>query len=243
MKRALLLFVVLLAAFAANAQSKWKYTLAFGGELKSGNVNIFTYRNDASVVRNDSTLSFDAGYDIVYGRKDSEVYDKSLAVHVKTDLWQYNRWSPFLSLSYLNNKFKGFDYKLSALLGVKYRIYSNKDCDYSLSAAYVQDYTDYGDPTITLMAMVSRMSLRFKMRHAINDYLTIKHTTFWQPSLMSPFASLTDDYIVSSLTTLSSKISQHATIDINFSYEYHSLVPDGVQKRDIITSATLRLSF
>ena len=33
------------------------------------------------------------------------------------------------------------------------------------------------------------------------------------------------------------------SLDLNFNYEYHSLVPKGVQKQDIITSATLSLKF
>jgi putative salt-induced outer membrane protein YdiY len=240
-KKALILSLAITASLTASAQGKWKYHLGFGGELKDGNVNVMTLRNDGSVERNDSTLAFDAGYAIVYGEKDKVAYDKSFDAHVKFDLWQYDRWSPFLSASYLNNEFKGFDYRISALLGVKYRIFWNDRCDYSISAAYVQDYTEYGDPAVTLKAMVSRLSLRFKMRHKIGDNLTLKHTTFWQPSVMEPMTSITNDYVVSSVTSLSTKISEHLSFDINFNYEYHSLVPDGVQKQDIITSATLRL--
>lgn len=238
-----MLILAVLATITLSAQGQWKYHLGFGGELKDGNVNILTIRNDGAVVRNDSTLAFDAGYAIVYGEKAKEVYDKSLTAHMKFDLWQYDRWSPFVSATYLNNKFKGFDYRLSALFGVKYRLYANRRCDYSISGAYVQDYTEYGDPTVTLKAMVSRFSLRFKMRHRIADNVSIRHTTFWQPSLMSPWTSLADDYVVTSVTSLNTKITKHISFDINFNYEYHSRVPDGINKRDIITSASLRIDF
>ena len=231
------------AALTASSQSKWKYHLGLGGELKDGNVNIITIRNDGTVERNDSTLAFDGGYAIVYGEKDKEVYDKSLASHVKFDLWQYDRWSPFVSASYLNNKFKGFEYQLSALLGVKYRVFWNSRCDYSISAAYVQDYTDYGNYSTSLEKMVSRLSLRFKMRHKIADNVAIKHITFWQPSLMEPMSSIGDDYVVSSVTTLSASLAKHLSFDVNFDYEYHSLVPEGVKKQDIITSVSLRFDF
>lgn len=243
MKKTILLSLAVLAALTGSAQSKWKYHLGFGGELKDGNVNTVTIRNDGSIERNDSTLAFDAGYGIVYGEKDKVAYDKSLDVHAKVDLWQYDRWSPFVSVSYLNNKFKGFDYRLSALVGVKYRIYWDKRCDYSLSAAYVQDYTDYGDPDVTLKAMVSRLSLRFKMRHKIADNVSIKHTTFWQPSLMEPMKSVTEDYVLTSITSVDTKITEHISLGVNFNYEYHSLVPDGVNPQDIITSASLRIDF
>lgn len=243
MRKTILLSLAIAATLSATAQNKWKYHIGFGGELKDGNVNTITIRNDGSVERNDSILAFDAGYGIVYGEKDHEVYDKSLAAHVKFDLWQYDRWSPFVSASYLNNKFKGFEYRLSALLGVKYRIYTTHRCDYSISAAYVQDYTDYGDRGTSLEQMVSRLSLRFKMRHRIADNLMLKHITFWQPSLMKPLSSIADDYVISSVTTLSTQIARHLSLDFIFNYEYHSLVPDGVQKQDIITSLSLRADF
>jgi putative salt-induced outer membrane protein YdiY len=243
MRKVLLITLMIASAMTATAQSKWKYHLGFGGELKDGNVNTLTLRNDGTVARNDSVLAFDAGYAIVYGKKDSEVYDKSLAGNIKFDLWQYDRWSPFVSWSYLNNKFKGFEYRMSFLAGVKYRIYWNDKCDYSVSAAYVQDYTDYGNRETSLEKMVSRLSLRFKMRHKINDKVTLKHTTFWQPSLMHPMESITDDYVVTSITTLSTKLTTHMSLDLNFNYEYHSLVPDGVKKQDIIASAALSIDF
>ena len=243
MKHTLIIILTLAVAIGASAQRKWHYHLGFGGELKDGNVNTITIRNDGTVERNDSILAFDAGYGIVYGEKNHEVYDKSLAAHVKFDLWQYDRWSPFVSASYLNNKFKGFEYRYSALFGVKYRIYTTNRCDYSISAAYVQDYTDYGDYSTSLEQMVSRLSLRFKMRHKIADNLMIKHTTFWQPSLMRPMKSLADDYVISSVTTLSTKIAKHLSLDFIFDYEYHSLVPDGVKKQDIISSLSLRVDF
>ena len=243
MKHTLIIILTLVVTLGASAQRKWNYHLGFGGELKEGNVNTITIRNDGTVERNDSILAFDAGYAIVYGEKDKEVYDKSLAAHVKFDLWQYDRWSPFVSTSYLNNKFKGFEYRFSGLIGVKYRIYTNPRCDYSISAAYVLDYTDYGDYSTSLEQMVSRLSLRFKLRHRIADNLMIKHTTFWQPSLMRPMKSLADDYVISSVTTLSTQIAKHLSLDFIFDYEYHSLVPDGVKKQDILSSLSLRVDF
>ena len=243
MRKTVLLILMLTVVLAVSAQSKWKYHLGFGGELKDGNVNTLTIRNDGSVERNDSTLAFDGGCAIVYGEKDKEVYDKSLAAHLKFDLWQYDRWSPFVSVSYLNNKFKGYDYRVSILGGVKYRIFWNERCDYSISGAYVQDYTEYGDPTVSLAAMVSRLSLRFKMRHKIADNVIVKHTTYWQPSLMRPMKSMTEDYVLSSVTSLVTKITEQISFDVNFNYEYHSLVPEGVKRQDVITSVSLRVDW
>ena len=243
MRKTLIILLTLAAALTASAQNKWKYHLGFGGELKDGNVNTITIRNNGAVERNDSILAFDAGYAIVYGEKDKEVFDKSLAAHLKFDLWQYDRWSPFASVSYLNNKFKGFEYRFSSLLGVKYRIFWNSRCDYSISGAYVMDFTDYGDYSASLEQMVSRLSLRFKIRQKLADNVTLKHITFWQPSLMKPMSSISNDYVISSVTSLSTQIHKHFAFDIVFDYEYHSLVPEGVKKRDIITSLSFRIDF
>ncbi len=141
---------MLIVALGVYAQSEWEYHIGLGGELKNGNVNTVTIRNNAEVERDDSLLAFDAGYGIVYGKMEKEVYDKSFSAQVKVDIWQYDRWSPFMSLNYLNNKFKGFEYRISGLIGLKYRILMDDNYDYSISAAYVQDYTDYGEYSSTL---------------------------------------------------------------------------------------------
>lgn len=243
MKNAVLFVFMLVVTVVVSAQGKWKYHLGLGGELKDGNVNTFTVRNDGSVERNDSILAFDGGYALVYGEKDKVAYDKSFAGHVKFDVWQYDRWSPFVSLSLLSNRFKGFDYRLSFLAGVKYRIISGERCDYSISVAYVQDYTDYIDPSVSLDAMVSRLSLRFKMRHKIADNVFVNHVTYWQPSLMTPLKSISEDFVLSSVTSVVTKITDHISFDVSFNYDYHSLVPDGVEKQDVITAVSLKVDW
>ncbi len=79
------------------------------------------------------------------------------------------------------------------------------------------------------------------MYHRITDNLSLKHISFWQPSLMRPMSSITNDYVVSSITSLSTKITSNISFDLVFDYEYHSLVPDGVKQQDIVTSILLRL--
>lgn len=244
MNRKLFIVIMLLAcAVVAPAQNKWKFNIGFGGELKTGNVNTITLNNTGGIDRNDSLISFSADYGIVYGKKDSVKYDEGLTANVKFDLWQYDRWSPFLAWSYINNKFKGYNFKNSFLVGVKYRIYALNDvCDYSISAAYVYDFVEYTKDDSHLKPQVSRLSLRFKAKQKISDIITIKHTTFYQPSLMSDY-EFKDDYIITSITTFSNKIGKNLTLDLNFGYEYRSLVPDDVKREDITATAALKLSF
>ena len=227
------------AISTVSAQSKWTYKLGFGGEYKNGNVNTTIFNTNGGIERNDSTLAFDANYNYVYGMKDKVEYENNFTGNVKFDLWQYSRWSPFLSASINLNPYNKYNYKLSFLAGAKYRIFWNENCDYSISAAYVFDHIDYFPEVIDMRADVSRVSLRLKIKQKIGQNLSLKHTTFYQPSLYD----FTGDYIINSVTSLSAPISKHASLALNFSYEYHSLVPEGVQKQDIITSATLNFKF
>lgn len=227
------------AISTVSAQSKWTYKLGFGGEYKNGNVNTTIFNTNGGIERNDSTLAFDANYNYVYGMKDKVEYENNFTGNVKFDLWQYSRWSPFLSATINLNPYNKYHYKLSFLAGAKYRIFWNEKCDYSVSAAYVLDKVDYFDEVVGMNELVHRLSLRLKIKQKIGDNVSLKHTTFYQPSV----ADFTGDWIVSSVTSLSTQISKHASIGLNFSYEYHSLVPEGVKNQDIITSATLNLKF
>ena len=190
------------------AERPWKYSLSFGGELKSGNVNTFVLNSKGSVDRNDSLLSFSARYAIVYGQKNKVEYDKGLTVSLQADLWQYSRWSPFVLFTYLNNKFKGFEYKFNGLIGAKYRIYTVPGVyDYCLSAAYVQEWVEYfaaDRGNERLRPKLSRLSLRFKIKQNITSAVKIVHQTFYQPSLMEleGLKSFKEDYIVLSITTI-----------------------------------------
>lgn len=238
MRKVFVIIMMLATVMTVSAQKKWGYTLGFGGELKSGNVNTTIFNTNAGVERNDSILSFDANASYVYGLKDGENFEDNLTGNLKFDLWQYDRWSPFVSYSANRNHFKGYDWRHTGLAGVKYRLFWNAACDYSISAAYVFEYTDYLE-AVDLRAQVSRLSVRFKMRHKLNDNVSLKHTTFYTPS----FYDFTGDWGVNSTTSLSTKLSSHLSLDLNFTYDYHSLVPAGVKNADYITSATLKMKF
>ena len=77
------------------------------------------------------------------------------------------------------------------------------------------------------------------MRHKINDVLTLKHTTFYQPAV----TDFTGDWVVNSVTSLSAKISKNMDLALNFTYEHNELVPEGVRKDDYLTSASLNIKF
>lgn len=245
MKHRFLFLTALLVASLTTAmaqQDHWHFQIGFGGELKSGNVNSTTFNNTGSVERNDSLISASAGYNLFYGEKDKEVFDRGFSANMKVDLWQYDRISPFVEVNYLTNKFKGFDHKVSLIAGAKCGLYSIKDvCDYSLSVAYVSEFLRYTEDT-ELRTQVSRLSFRVKCKQRIADAIVLKHTTFYQPSIMS-LNDFSEDYIVTSITTFENKIGKNLFLDFNFSYEHRNLVPDDVKRDDTRITANLRYKF
>lgn len=239
MRKVFVIMMMLATVMTVSAQKKWSYKLGFGGDWKSGNVNTTIFNTNAGVERNDSTLAFDASAGYSYGLKEGEMFENNFNGSIKFDVWQYDRWSPFVSAIVNCNPIKMYDYRLNLLVGGKYRIYHTDACDYSISAAYVFEHTQYFKSVEGMTDKVSRISFRFKMRQKITDNLSLKHTTFYQPAV----TNWGGDWVVNSVTSLNAQISKNASLGLNFSYEHNELVPAGVEKDDFHTTASLNLKF
>lgn len=247
MKKArLFLFVSLIfSSMFAYSQSKWNHELGLGASLNTGNVNNCNVSNDALVTRNDSVVALDFHYKFLYSaliHKDNvgrqwEESNFEINGGVKTDLYQYGKYSPFMACEMLTNKYKGYDLKLSGLIGMKLRIYTIPSvCDYSISGAFVYDWSDFTDET-HLPNNNYRISIRPKIKQKLTDNLSLYHCTFFQPSVLD-----FGDYIINSVTKLQTKITKMLFLDISFTYDYRSRVPtDKYQKSDILTEVSIRL--
>lgn len=242
----LLLFILLIfGSTQANAQGKWNFNFGLGASLNTGNVNNCNISNNASVNRNDSIIALDIHYKLLYSalisRKDvgQQWEETNFEVNggVKFDLYQYGKYSPFLACEMLTNKYKGYDLKLSGLIGIKYRIYVKpRICDYSISAAFVYDWSDFTDET-ALPNNNYRISIRPKFTQKLAENLTLSHITFYQPSVLD-----FGDYIIHSMTKLQTKITRMLFLDFSFTYEYRSRVPsESYKKHDILTEISLRI--
>lgn len=244
------LFLFILLFFTATqlfGQNKWSFDFGLGTALHSGNVNSFNLNNNASINRNDSLIALDFHYKILYSslidRDDigQQWKETNFEVNggIKFDYRQHDRFSPFLALEMLTNKYKGYDIKMSGLIGLKYRIYVKPSfCDYSISAAFVYDWTDFTDATI-LPNNNFRISLRPKIKQRLTENLTLLNLTYYQPSILD-----FDDFIINSSTTLQTQLSKKLFLDLGFTYEYRSRVPsDKYKKHDIISEVSLRLKF
>ena len=242
------LFVLLVfSVICANAQNKWHYNFGLGASLNAGNVNNCNVSNDGAIERNDSLIAFDAHYKFLYsslinkngGDQHWEETNFEINGGVKMDLFQYDRFSPFLACEMLTNKYKGYDLKLSGLIGLKYRIYTVPGfCDYSISAAFVYDWSDFTDET-HLPNNNYRISIRPKINQRLTENLTLLHITFYQPSVLD-----FGDYIIQSTTKLQTKITRKLFLDLSFTYEYRSRVPsENYKKNDILTEVSVRFKY
>ena len=233
---------IFLLAATVSAQSKWKYEFGLGGSLNSGNVSNMGFKTNANIDRNDSILAFNANARYLYTSEKEVTTNEGWGGGIKFDIHQYDRWSPFFASEFISNHFKGYDFKISFLGGVKYRILcSPGKYDYSISAALVGDYVNYyvTEPTAdTLDGVVMRVSLRGKIKQSIGENTKLNHTTFWQPSV-TDFG----DYLVTSITKIENKLNKHLFFDVIFEYEYRSVVPEGRKNYDIATEVALRLKF
>ena len=247
-KLRLSLFLLLLfGVICGHAQNKWHYNFGLGASLNTGNVNNCNVSTDGAVNRNDSLIALDFHYKLLYSslihRENAtqrwEETNFEINGGVKMDLFQYDKFSPFLACEMITNKYKGYDLKLSGLIGMKYRIYTIPSvCDYSISGAFVYDWTDFTDET-HLLNNNYRISIRPKISQRLTDNLTLLHMTFYQPSVLD-----FSDYIINSTTKLQTKITRKLFLDLSFTYEYRSRVPnESYKKHDILTEVSIRFKY
>ncbi|MCQ2973671.1 MAG: DUF481 domain-containing protein [Bacteroidales bacterium] len=237
-QRIILIMSTLFIINSLEAQKKWNYEFEIGGSYNSGNVNNTNLKNSGNATRNDSLLTFTANYKLLYSKEDSVETNKGLNGEIKFDFFQYDRFSPFFSTEYITNKYKGYDFKLSSLIGSKMRIYQKKDTsDYSISLALTYDYVNYTTEEDKLKMEYYRLSLRPKIKQKLGNVVTLVHYTFYQPLLKD-----WNDYIIQSTTKIENKISQKMYLDISFEYEYRSELPnDNYKKKDMTTEISLRI--
>ena len=128
---------------------------------------------------------------------------------------------------------------MSGLVGFKYRLFVIPSvCDYSISAAFVYDWTDFTDATV-LPNNNYRVSVRPTIKQRLTENLTLLNLSFYQPSVLD-----FNDFIINSTTKLQTKLTKMLFLDLAFTYEYRSRVPsENYKKHDIMSEVSLRLKF
>lgn len=243
MKKKLLASILLaLAAISLQAQTKWKYEFGLGGTYNSGNISNVGFRTNLSVGVNDSVKALTGNVRFLYNEEKKTTTNLGLDGGLKFDYYRNLHWNPFVAAEFVMNHFKGYDFKSSFLLGLKYNFVYTPTYDYSLSAALVGDYVDYyyevPPEKDTLSGIKMRVSIRGQIRQKIGETTTLYHATFYQPAL-TDFS----DYIVSSITKVSTKLRENISLDLIFDYGYRSVVPEERQHYDVSTEVAIKITF
>lgn len=222
-------------------QSKWKYEFGLGGTYNSGNISNVGFRTNGSIGVNDSVKALTGNIRFVYNEEQKKTTNMGLDGGIKFDYYRNLHWNPFVAAEFITNHFKGYSFKSSFLLGMKYNFVYTPNYDYSISAALVGDYVDYftEDPLAdTLDGVKMRVSIRGQIRQKIGETTTLYHATFYQPAV-TDFS----DYIISSITKVSTKLRDNISLDLIFDYGYRSVVPEEKMHYDISTEVAIKITF
>ncbi|MBQ6955258.1 MAG: DUF481 domain-containing protein [Bacteroidales bacterium] len=245
MKKTLLIATIFLTIGVAglHAQAKWKYEFGLGGTYNSGNISNVGFRTNGGVGVNDSVKAVFANIRFLYNEEKKVTTNMGLDGGIKFDYYRNIHWNPFLAAEFIVNHFKGYDFKSSFLLGMKYNFVYTPTYDYSISAALVGDYVDYyyevpPVPKDTLSGVKMRVSVRGQIRHKIGESTTLYHATFYQPAV-TDFS----DFIFSSVTKISNKLRDNISLDFIFDYGYRSVVPEDKHRHDLATEVALKITF
>ncbi|MCR5569461.1 MAG: DUF481 domain-containing protein [Paludibacteraceae bacterium] len=221
-----------------NVPRKMKYSASAGASFYSGNVDKLDLKSTAGILRQDSVVAFDLNGKFVYSRSDGEENNRGLETVGKLDFFQYNTWSPFVAVECKANRYKGYDYILSALAGGKCRIYHNEGVsDYSVSLAFMFDRAKYTPVSTGLSSRNYRLSFRPKAVQKLGTVLTLKDIFYYQPSVRD-----LNDYVLMNLLIAECRISTYLFMCVGYEYEYRSETPsDDFKHHD--TSLDVSLKF
>ncbi|MBR4391097.1 MAG: DUF481 domain-containing protein [Bacteroidales bacterium] len=246
--RLLVLFILLsFNTLSLIGQHKWSYDIGLGTSLNVGNVNNCNINHYTSINRNDSIVALDFHYKFLYSSlihksnvgQTWEETNFEINGGLKMDYLQYGKYSPFLACEMLTNKYKGYNLKMSGLVGMKYRIFVIPSvCDYSISAAFVYDWSDFTDSTV-LPNNNYRISIRPKIKQKLAENLQLIDCMYYQPSILD-----FNDYIINNVLNIQTKITRMLYLDFAFTYEYRSRVPsENYKHHDILSEISIRLKF
>lgn len=226
-----LLTMIMFYTFTSNAEETEKKEeakekklsgfLSAGGSLSSGNIDKSDIKATGGIATDDSTISFALAGKYTFSQSDHKIKNNGIEAALKVDFIQYRKWSPLLACEYVHNTYKGYNFRLYSVAGVKYRIYNKpKVCDYSISLAGLYDVVDYTDDKKTLDDQAFRLSLRPKMKQKIGESVHLIEKIFYQPKV-GEF----NDYLIRNEAEIECKIVSALYLSVIYEFDYRSVLP------------------
>lgn len=137
------------------------------------------------------------------------------------------------------NQLQELDYRIENGLGVKYNIFQDTDAEgtrneVSISTGMVYEIFKY---SVEEQKQAARLSVRPKVEWAVSDSVNLTLQLFWQPNI-EDFS----DYRLLLRSALEFKISKSISFLFKVDGEYNSIVPMGVENRDLILSNSMKIT-
>lgn len=168
-----------------------------------------------------------------YGRSEGEDIARRVQGSLKFDLHPEATWSPFFFVQAENDRFRSLSLRMQGGAGAKYTFWRDGNDEMSLSLAALYDRERLYDKPVTERG---RQSWRGKVEKKLMDNLRFTNTTFYQP-VWDKF----DDNLISSRTTLSTRVSDHIALNITHVFERDSTPPEDVKATDQTFTVGLRI--
>lgn len=225
MKQFILIVISILITSLSYAQKKkspWSFSSNNSFAFFSGNVNKFDAVTANELEHSDSSYEFSLDYQFLYGEQNDNKYLLEHMASAFYDYRPYKRLSPWTNATFLHNIYKGFQTRLNAAAGVKYRFIYKPDHDWSVSTGIMWDHSNFSTPTEASTSQrntesIWRLSIRPKIKVKLSESAKLKHITFYQPELKD-----FNNFIAWSQTEFSVKVIEHISLSAMYYYFYNS---------------------
>ncbi len=216
----------------AKMTSEWEASAELGFVSTSGNTETETLNGKIEATKDGKTWRHEGEATAL---KSSDELGTTAEKYTLSAQSSYKLTEPnflFGNISYENDKFSGYQYRVTETIGYGRRVISDESMklDLEIGPGARQSKLDNGD---TESEGIVRGAAKFK----------------WKISPTSKFSEVLtveageDVTVTKSVTSLSSKINSALSMKITFTYKNTSEVPVGVEETDTETAVTLVYSF
>lgn len=220
-------------------KSKLSSAVSLGFSSSSGNTKVQSANAAIQSALTDSLREFSFDLRFIYGKNEGVVNQREFLSGLQYDYRPFDRISPFISVQLYSNTFKKIDLRLSGMLGAKYRFYSSKESDYSISLAVQADVENYTSEANKDHLEIYRLSFRPKFKQTI-----MKNIVLMQEAFFRPVINRFKDYQLLSITSLAFKVNNLIGLKCSYLYDFDNApITSSVKKTDTSFTSSLVFSF
>lgn len=221
-----------LAAEEAKTEKEWEASAELGFVSTSGNTETETLNGKVQATREGKIWRHEGDITVLKSSDATTTTAEKYTVFAQSNYKISDVSFLFGNIGYENDKFSGYDYRVTETIGYGHRVLHNESMtlDLEIGPGARQSKLDNGD---TESEGIVRGAAKYK----------------WKISPTSKFSEVLtveageDVTVTKSVTSLSSKINSALSMKLTFTYKNTSDVPVGVEETDTETAVTLVYSF